>query len=151
MKESKCWLRRYRIAMVFMILLQVYSLGQLTFGLQLVQSFHSTLWKNLDTAAIYDIQNTYDCCSFDSGTMMVDIYKYSCQWDLYPPCWLKFGGKITHIWFISRSTIMVILVIEILLYFSTQYVIGSIAEAEGVEYAGKNVETIADLTPLLTV
>merc|ERR1719427_322548 len=99
-------------------------------------------WKSFDAERIDDVQQTYQCCSFNgkdpTQTWPFDAFNWiSCSnandWEPMDTCWVKFRSSIDTVYNFAKIITVIVLGIQILIYFSTQYVIQSIAEADGVD------------------
>jgi len=139
MRHSKCMLWVYAIVLFFMIMGQAMTVAALAVSVEYGESIFGELWAELESETIDDIENTYECCSFNgksSDTSLADSTNYlSCFADkgFEESCWQKFEDDIDENYDMVRIVTAVFLGIQILIYFSTHYVIQSIAEAEGQE------------------
>jgi len=139
LRHSKCMLWVYAIVLFFMIMGQAMTVAALAVSVEYGESIFGELWAELEPETIDDIENTYECCSFNGNspdTSMVDNENYiSCLADkgFEESCWQKFEDDIDENYNMVRIVTAVFLGIQILIYFSTHYVIQSIAEAEGQE------------------
>jgi len=148
MKHSKCMLWIYAIILFLMILGQAMSVSVVTVSVQYGDSIFGSLWQELEPDTITDIENTYMCCSFNGNsndTWQADVDNFEeCSanndFDPMESCWQKFEGKIDENYNMVKGATSVFLGFQILIYFSTHYVIQSIAEAEGGAEARNEIE-----------
>jgi len=141
-KESKCLLWLYAVVLFFMILGQAMTVAVTAVSVEYGDSIFSSLWKKLDNDTISDIEQTYKCCSFNGddadNTWRADAARYvSCSsennWDPMKSCWGKFETDVDENYDMVRIITAIVLTVQIVIYFSTHFVIQSIAEAEGAE------------------
>jgi len=150
MKESKCMLWLYAVILFFMIMGQSMVVAVTGLTVEYGDSIFSSFWKELDADTIDGIQTTYECCSFNgddpADTWPADANEYkSCSiansnWDPMQTCWGKFRSSIDEGYDLVRTITIIVLTVQIVIYFSTHFVIQSIAEAEGIEDAQKVIE-----------
>lgn len=148
MRESKCMLWIYAIILFLMILGQAMSVAVIGVSVQYGDSIFGSLWQELEPETIDNIQETYKCCSFNGNgnyTWESDVANYqlcSAENDFDPmdSCWGKFEKKIDENFSMVNSATAVFLAFQILIYFSTHYVIQSIAEFEGAAEAREDIE-----------
>jgi len=150
-KESKCLLWIYAIILFFMIMGQAMTVAVVAVSVEYGDSIFESLWKELDADTISDIEVAYECCSFNgdaenaNDTWAGDVTEYDeCvsanSFDPMETCWGKFSGKIDDNYEMVKMITASILGIQTLIYFCTHYVIQSIAEAEGAEIGGRDIE-----------
>lgn len=147
-KESRCLLWIYAVILFFMIVAQAMGLALVTVSLEYGDSIFESLWKKLDPATIADIEEAYECCSFNGNstdTWTGDIEEYNTCSDAndFNPmvsCWEKFQGMIEDNYCTVKAVTAIFMVFQIVTYFSTHYLMQSIANAEGIEDAGNNVQ-----------
>jgi len=141
-KESKCMLWMYAFVLFFMIMGQAMTVAVTAVSVEYGDSIFSSLWKELSADAVDNIQQTYQCCSFNGdnpdSTWPSDVTDYdTCvaanSWDPMESCWAKFETTVNDNYDMVKIVTSIFLGIQVLIYFSTHYVIQSIAEAEGVE------------------
>jgi len=141
-KESICMLWLYAVILFFMIMGQSMTVAVTGVSVEYGDSIFESLWKELDADTIDDIEQTYECCSFNgadvSNTWPADAAQYTAcvaanNWDPMETCWGKFESTINDNYDMVRIITIIVLAVQILIYFSTHFVIQSIAEAEGVE------------------
>jgi len=141
-QESKCLLWLYAVVLFFMILGQAMTVAVTAVSVEYGDSIYASLWKKLDEETISDIEQTYKCCSFNgdnvSDTWPADAARYvSCSsennWDPMQSCWGKFETAVDDNYDMVRIITAIVLTVQIVIYFSTHFVIQSIAEAEGAE------------------
>jgi len=141
-RESKCMLWVYAFILFFMIMGQSMAVAVTGVSLEFGDSIFESLWKKLDATTIEDIEDTYECCSFNGNdtdnTWEADVNEWdSCtaenSWDPMESCWEKFEKTIDDNYCMVRIVTSIFLGVQTLIYLSTHYVIQSIAEAEGVE------------------
>jgi len=141
-KESKCLLWLYAVVLFFMILGQAMTVAVTAVSVEYGDSIFSSLWKKLDNDTISDIEQTYKCCSFNgddaNNTWPADAAQYvSCSsknnWVPMKSCWGKFETDVDENYDMVRIITAIVLTVQIVIYFSTHFVIQSIAEAEGAE------------------
>jgi len=150
MKEIKCMLWLYAVILFFMIMGQAMVVAVTGLTVEYGDSIFSSFWKKLDDDTIDGIQTTYECCSFNGAnsndTWPADAREYqtcstaNSDWDPVQTCWGKFRSTIDDSYDMVRKITIIVLTVQILIYFSTHFVIQSIAEAEGVEEAQKDIE-----------
>jgi len=147
-RESKCMLWIYAIILFLMILGQAMAVAVVAVSVEYGDSIFGSMWQELDNETITAIEEVYECCSFngnsnDTETWEGDVEDYEECSDRYveegvtnvESCWQKFEGKVEENYNMVRVATSVFLTFQILIYFSTHYVIQSIAEAEGAEEA----------------
>jgi len=137
-KNSTCMLWIYAVIFFFMIMGQAMTLAVVTVSVQYGDSIFGSMWRDLDADTINDIENTYECCSFngDNDSWLEDEDNYAACSDtknFHESCWQKFEDKVDTNYNMIKVAVAVFLGFQILIYFSTHYVIQSIAEAEGIE------------------
>merc|ERR1739838_213924 len=100
-------------------------------------SIFSSFWKKLDADSIDGIQTAYECCSFNGNdtadTWPADALQYqTCstknKWVPMQTCWGKFRSTIDESYDMVRKITIIVLTVQIVIYFSTHFVIQSIAE-----------------------
>lgn len=136
-RHSKCMLWIYAIILFFIIMGQAMTVAALAVAGDYGDSIFAELWRKLDAETKDDIENTYECCSFNGNsddTWLEDTTRYAtCTgtkgYD--ESCWQKFESKVDENYDMIRTAAAVFLCFQIMIYFSTHYVIQSIAEAEG--------------------
>jgi len=146
--ESKWMLWNYALILFFMIMGQVMTVGVTAISIEYGDSIFESLWKNLDAGKIDDIQQTYKCCSFngdDEDTWPADAIQYGkCKmendWEPMQTCWGKFEKTVDESYDMMRMCTVLVLSVQILIYFSTHCVIQSIAEADGKESEKDEIE-----------
>jgi len=140
--ESICMLWLYAVILFCMIMGQAMTVAVTGVSVEYGDSIFESLWKKLDATVIDDIETTYECCSFNgkdaANTWPADTVQYAdCStkndWVPMETCWEKFEKTINDNYDMVRTITIVVLAVQIVIYFSTHYVIQSIAEAEGVE------------------
>ena len=142
------WL--YAVILFFMIMGQAMVVAVAGVFLEYPESIFQSIWKTFDAEAIDNFEQTYRCCSFNGDDAAdtwpadaIDMAACSSANDFEPmqTCWVKFRSAIDTTYNLAKIMTMIVLGVQILIYFSTQYVIQSISEAEGVEAVkGKEVE-----------
>jgi len=148
-RHSKCMLWIYAIILFFLILGQGMSIAVAGVSVKYGDSIFGSLWQELDVETIEDIQETYECCSFNgnsndtwtSDKENFDDCSANNDYDPMQSCWEKFNGKIDDNYNMVVVATSVFLGVQIMIYLSTHYVIQSIAEAEGVAEARGEIET----------
>jgi len=148
MKESKCMLWLYAVILFFMIMGQAMTVAVTAVSMEYGESIFESLWKKLDAEQIEDFEQTYECCSFNGNstdTWQADKDQYiSCSssndFDPMETCWGKFESTVDANYGMIKSITAIVLAVQTLIYFSTHFVIQSIAEAEGVEATKENIE-----------
>jgi len=142
-RQSKCMLWVYAFALFFIIMGQSMTVAALGVAIDYGDAIFADLWKQLQPENIDDIENTYQCCSFNgnaSDTWFEDAARYqNCTGEkgYDESCWQKFESDVNDNYDMVRSATAIFLGVQILIYFSTHYVIQSIANAEGVEETEK--------------
>jgi len=142
-RRSKCMLWVYAFVLFFFIMGQSMTVVVLGVAIDYGDAIFADMWKQLQPDNIDDIENTYQCCSFNgnsSDTWFEDAARYqNCTGGkVYnESCWQKFEGDVNENYDMIRSATAIFLGVQILIYFSTHYVIQSIAKAEGDETAEK--------------
>lgn len=145
-KHSKCMLWTYAIILFMLILGQAMSVAVVAVTIEYGESIFGAMWQDLDNETIGVIETLYDCCSFngDSSETWVDDAKNYEECNevnaannlpIEESCWQKFEGQIEDSFNMVRGATAVFLGFQILIYFSTHFVIQSIAEAEGADEA----------------
>jgi len=147
--ENKCLLWLYAVVLFFMIMGQAMVLAVTAVSLKYGDSIFESLWKELDIETIEDIEQTYKCCSFNGNdatkTWPADASQYaSCtienDFDPMETCWGKFESSIDANYGMVKTITAIVLAVQTVIYFSTHFVIQSIAEAEGAEAEKEGVE-----------
>jgi len=150
-KESKCMLWMYAAILFFMIMGQAMVVAVVTVSVKYGDNIFETLWQNLEPDTISDIEETYECCSFNgdaNDTWAGDVTEYNeCvaanSFDPMVTCWGKFEDTIDDNYCMVKIITAIVLGIQTLIYFSAHFIIQAIAEAEGAEEAiaeNENVE-----------
>jgi len=141
-KESICMLWLYAVILFFMIMGQAMTVAVTAVSVDYGDSIFESLWKELDADRIDDIEQTYKCCSFNgqdaNNTWPADAAQYTAcssanNWEPKETCWGKFESTINDNYDMVKIITVIVLAVQIVIYFSTHFVIQSIAEAEGVE------------------
>jgi len=141
-QESKCLLWLYAVVLFFMILGQAMTVAVTAVSVEYGDSIFQSLWKELDVETKSDIEQTYKCCSFNgdnaSNTWPADAARYvTCSsennWVPMKSCWGKFETAVDDNYDMVRKITAIVLTVQIVIYFSTHFVIQSIAKAEGAE------------------
>jgi len=141
-KESRCILWIYAATLFLMLMGQAMTVAVVTVSIKYGDTIFESLWKDLEPDTISDIELSYECCSFNGDnaneTWAGDVTEYDeCtaenSFDPMETCWGKFERTIDENYDMVKMITAIFLGIQILIYFSAQYVIQSIAEAEGVE------------------
>jgi len=138
-RHSKCMLWVYAVVLFFIIMGQAMTVAALAVSVEYDDSIFADLWRKLDPETILDIENTYECCSFDGNstdTWVEDATRYQgciSNQSYNVSCWQKFESEVDENYDMVRTVTAIFLGFQILIYFSTHYVIQSIAEAEGLE------------------
>jgi len=147
--ENKCMLWLYAIVLFFMIMGQAMVVAVTAVSVEYGDSIFESLWKKLDVETIEDIEQTYECCSFNGDditkTWPADNAQYvSCtssnDFDPMETCWGKFESSVDGNYLMVKTITAIVLAVQTLIYFSTHFVIQSIAEAEGAEAEKQGVE-----------
>jgi len=140
--KSKCMLWLYAVVLFFMILGQSMTVAVTAVSVEYGDSIFESLWKKLDDDTMSDIEQTYKCCSFNGdnvkNTWPADATRYlACSsendWDPMQSCWGKFETAVDENYDMVRMITAIVLTVQIVIYFSTHFVIQSIAKAEGAE------------------
>jgi len=140
-KESRSILWLYAIILCLMIFGQAMAIAVVTVSLKYGDSVFGSLWRDLESDTIEDIQVTYKCCSFNGNSQdawiedsaMYDECENEHNFDPLETCWGKFEGMIEDNYNMVKASTAVFLGCQIVIYFSTHYVLQSIANAEGRE------------------
>jgi len=147
--ENKCLLWLYAIVLFFMIMGQAMVLAVTAISLEYGDSIFESLWKELDIETIENIEQTYKCCSFNgknvTNTWPADASQYAtCKsendFDPMETCWGKFESSIDANYCMVKTITAIVLAVQTVIYFSTHFVIQSIAEAEGAEAEKDDVQ-----------
>jgi len=147
-KENRCLLWVYAIILCCLIIGQAMILAVVVVSLKYEDSIFESLWQKLEPERINNIEVFYKCCSFNgnsTNTWEEDKIQYNeCadENDFEPmqSCWEKFEGLVTENYDMVRAATAIFLGFQILIYFSTHYVLQSFAKAEGYVEAQENVE-----------
>jgi len=148
-KESKIMLWLYAVILFFMIMGQAMVVAVTGVTMEYGESIFASLWKKLDADTIDTIQTTYECCSFNGDDPLNswpdDIAAYgTCstndKGEPVETCWGKFENTVDESYDMIQKITIIVLTVQIVIYFSTHFVIQSIAEAEGAEDAQKDIE-----------
>jgi len=133
---SKCMLWVYAIFLFFIMMGQAMTVAALAVSLEYGDSIFADMWKELAQETIDDIEYTYKCCSFNGNstdTWVEDAKDYlNCtgETNYTETCWQKFESEIEDNYEMVGKVTAIFLGCQVLIYFSTHYVIQSIAEAE---------------------
>jgi len=142
---SKCILWMYAFVLFFMIMGQAMTVAVTSLLLKYGDAIFSSMWKELDDDTKENIEQIYQCCSFNGDTDnfedtweqdMVDFETCSddsTYWEDIQSCWGKFEKTIDDNFFMVELVSSIFLGVQVVIYFATHNVIQSIAEAEGVE------------------
>merc|ERR550534_2024641 len=131
-KESKCLLWMYAIVLFFMIMGQAMIVAVTAVSVEYGDSIFSSLWKELSDEAVDKIQQTYQCCSFNGDNPTGDVADYNAcagensDWDPIESCWTKFETNVNDNYDMVKIITSIFLGIQVVIYFSTHYVIQSI-------------------------
>jgi len=142
-KESKCMLWVYATILFFMVMGQAMVVAVVAVSVKYGDSIFESLWKNLEPDTISDVEDTFECCSFNgdsNDTWAGDVTEYNecIETNTFDPmvtCWGKFEDTIDDNYFMVKIVTAIILGIQSLIYFSAHFIIQAIAEAEGAEEA----------------
>jgi len=148
MRKSKCMLWIYTIILFVMILGQAMAVAVIGVSIEYGDSIFGSLWQELKPDTITYIQETYECCSFNGNsndTWASDIDNFDdCaaanDFDPMESCWGKFDTKIKENYEMVNGATGVFLGFQVLIYFSTHYVIQAIAEFEGGNEVREDIE-----------
>jgi len=138
-RHSKCMLWIYAIVMFFIIMGQAMTVAALAVSVDYGDSIFGEMWRELAPETIDDIEDTYECCSFNGDsnyTWVDDATRYqlcTSEKNYNVSCWGKFESEVDENYDMVRTATAIFLGVQILIYFSAHYVIQSIAEAEGQE------------------
>lgn len=142
-KESKCLLWMYAFLLFFVIMGQAMIVAVTAVSVEYGDSIFSSLWKELSDEAVSNIEQTYKCCSFNGdnpeSTWPSDAVDYvtcsaeNSDWDTVESCWGKFEKTVNENYDLVRDITAIFLGVQVLIFFSTNFVIQSIAGAEGTE------------------
>lgn len=146
-RKNKCMLWIYAFVLFLMILGQAMAVVVVGMSVEYGDSIFESLWQKLENDTITDIENTYECCSFNGNSNMswvADVENFedcSAINDFEPmeSCWGKFEGQIDGNYKFVKYATSVFLGFQIIIYFSTHYVIQSIAESEGNKEARREI------------
>jgi len=136
-RRSKCMLWVYAFFLFFIIMGQAMTVAVLGVAIDHGEAIFADLWKQLQPENIDDIESTFECCSFNGNsndTWAEDAARYQICTDeegYDESCWQKFEDDVNDNYDMVRTATAIFLGVQVLIYFSTHYVIQSIAEAEG--------------------
>jgi len=139
-RKSKLMLWVYAFILFFLIMGQSVGVVVVGFSVTYGNAIFESLWKTLSAETIEDIEDSYECCSFNGEfanmTWAEDAADWtSCtaenDWDPMETCWGKFESSITENFDCLYIVGAVVLGAQVITYFCTHYVVGSIAKAEG--------------------
>jgi len=138
-RQSKCMLWIYAIILFLMILGQAMSVAVIGVSVEYGDSIFGSLWQELKPDTITNIEEKYNCCSFNGDSEDTWASDAAAYWDCYAnndpdplqSCWGKFEKKIDENYAMVNCATAVFLGFQILIYFCTHYVIQAIAEFEG--------------------
>jgi len=140
--ESKCMLWVYAVILFFMIMGQAMVVCVTAVSMEYGDSIFQSLWRRLDADTIEDIEQTYKCCSFNGENLdtswPADAAEYTVcssenDWNPMETCWGKFKSNVDENYGMIKMITIIILAMQVVIYFSTHFVIQAIAEAEGIE------------------
>jgi len=140
-RHSKCMLWVYAIVLFFVIMGQAMTVAALGVSMDYGEAIFADMWKELEPETADNIEYNYRCCSFNGNsreTWPEDAARYqlcTTYKGYSESCWQKFESQIDENYDMVRIATAIFLGFQILIYFSTHYVIQSIAEAEGEEVA----------------
>jgi len=136
-QRSKCMLWVYAFFLFFMIMGQAMTVAVLGVAIDYGDAIFADLWAQLPPQNMDDIESTFECCSFNGNsndTTYEDRARYfDCNGEkgYDESCWQKFEDDVNGNYDMVRTATAIFLGVQVLIYFSTHYVIQSIAEAEG--------------------
>jgi len=134
-RRSKCMLWVYAFLLFFIIMGQAMTVAVLGVAIDYAEAIFAELWKQLEPENMDVIEYNYQCCSFNGEySWSEDAERYqicSAEKGYYESCWQKFEDDINGNYGRLRIATAIFLGVQVLIYFSTHYVIQSIAEAEG--------------------
>jgi hypothetical protein len=147
-KENRVMLWLYAIILCFVIIGEAMAVVVVGVSVNYGDPIFEALWKKLEPETINNIEVFYKCCSFNgnsSDTWEGDKIEYEeCadEPDFEPleSCWGKFKGVIDENYEMVKVVAAFFLGFQILIYFSTHYVLQSISRAEGRVEAVENLE-----------
>jgi len=136
-RESKCMLWIYAFILFLLISFQAMSLGEVNVYLRHSEPIFGSMWKKLDNDTVINIEETFECCSFNGAdienTWESDIAQYENCTAMYPravppteTCWGKFNSAIEENYLNLKRVFLLFILFQILIYFSTQYMIHSL-------------------------
>jgi len=140
-RHSKCMLWVYAVVLFFIIMGQAMTVSALAVSINYGEAIFGDMWKDLEPETIDEIEDTYECCSFNgdsTDSWLEDNENYAmCSSaagkGFEESCWQKFETDVDENYDMVRTVAAIFLGFQILIYFSTHYVIQSIAESEGLE------------------
>jgi len=138
MLSNRCMLWSYVIILFFLIMGQamIFAVGLASTDSH--DEIFAQVWSDLSNDTILDIESAYDCCSFNgtdiNNTWTSDVTNYeecsaSKNDSTIETCWSKFSADLEE----NYNTIVfgtgVIFALQVIMYFSTHFVMQSIARA----------------------
>jgi len=137
-RERKCMLWSYGFNFPLLIVFQAVSMGRINVYGEHSEPIFGSMWKGLNSESVINIEETFDCCSFNGAdtesTWAVDVAKWTNCTTRYSQdtetCWEKFGSVIGDIYRNLKHILELLLALQIIIYFSTRYFMHSISPTE---------------------
>jgi len=140
-RENRCILWIYAFILFLLISFQAMSLGQVDVYIQHSEPIFGSMWKNLENDTVINIEETFGCCSFNGAdqenSWESDVSRYDNCNTTYPglvqpieTCWAKFNSEIEQNYLNLKRIFLLFILLQILIYFSTQYMIHTIVATE---------------------
>jgi len=147
-KENKCMLWTYAFLLFWIILGQTVGLTVCAIGETYTEDFLSGCWDNLSVADQQEIENDYECCSFNGNSTtasIADQTAYNVCVSENPTyvesCWEKVHGEVSANLKSVTIAVAIVVVAQILFLFMTMALINgiSMAKVRRMSYAFRNI------------
>jgi hypothetical protein len=164
-RKSKCILLIYASIFFIVVLMQAGAMWINAMFSMYCKPIHGSMWNELDNDSVMDIEETFECCSFNGtdtqNTWVKDVAEYeNCtstfDWSPMETCWEKFGSKITATYHDLEHHIFIMLFFQLIVCIVKLYLIPNITASEKItttttEGAGDVVHPSSTTNAELTV
>jgi len=142
-RDSRSMLWIYAIVLYFMLMGQAMVIAIAALSSEYGEAIFQSMWEDLDDATITDIEDAYECCSFngdnENDTTTADVTDYEdCStthvddgWGDIESCWTKFSSDVEDNYMMIVYAVAVAFAVQVMIYFSTHYLMQEIAEDQG--------------------
>merc|ERR1712060_802734 len=114
----------YAIVLFFIIMGQAMTVAVLAVSVDYGDSIFADMWRELEPETIDDIENTYECCSFNGNSMdtwIEDATRYqicTIEKDYDESCWRKFESEVDNDYSFLIVLTALNLLVQIMGYFT---------------------------------